>query len=961
MPGRLLVVLIVILPACLLALGLWQLVDDWRLEHQHEQLHTRTGQLAETIALLASDEVERHLAVLSAHPAVRRSLTLGQVDPVATTLCGAFASSLEASNVYVLDRQGTVILSSSFTIDPGETRSLVGNNYAFRPYFQEALAGRPQVYPALGVTTQQRGIYCSHPVHSRDGRILGVAVIKQGLQRLDRLLAQETATALLLSADGIVFASNRPDLLYRSLPDLDAQRRTAIRAKRQFGNADLEPLPWNPQQLGPEQLSSTANLTTGWGLILRERPDPTYPLDREARHLLWFTAGLGCVAVVVILLLSLAIRTRLHAERAIAESEARFRGIFDNAFQYIGLLDPSGVLLDANAATLRITGRLRHEVVGRHLADLPLWAHDETQRTRLQAAITQAAAGELVHYEARPMDPDGRIRDIDFSIVPLRDAAGRVRLLIPEGRDITDRRRAERLLAAERAHLHSILDAIGDAVIATDADARVVRLNPAAAELTGWSADEARDQALATVFRISRTPDEAAEVGQHEPDPPSLCTELTAHNAILHTRHGQTCQVDCTCAPIRDEQGAVVGFVLVARDITEQRAMEEQLHHAQKMDSIGQLAGGVAHDFNNMLSGILGATDLLHNSLADPQRTERYLNIIGDSAERAADLTNKLLSFSRKGNNVVARVDIHACIDGALAILEGGIDKRIVIERAYCDDALWVQGDLSQLQSAMLNLGLNARDAMPEGGRLRIRTECQRFDPDVSDPSLEGDYVRIVVSDTGVGMEPAVRERVFEPFFTTKAVGKGTGLGLAAVYGTISEHHGRIRIDSTPGAGTTITMLLPCCSTSPPPAHHALTRAWSPQATSCILLVDDDPIVRSVARRMLQHLGHNVIEAGDGESAIALYTRHAERIDAVLLDAVMPKRSGSQCLHELRRRNPDLKVLMTSGYSREVIGSSEGPGLPFLKKPYRLAQLQAALAELLGTPAAGSAIVPSDK
>jgi nitrogen-specific signal transduction histidine kinase/ActR/RegA family two-component response regulator len=398
-----------------------------------------------------------------------------------------------------------------------------------------------------------------------------------------------------------------------------------------------------------------------------------------------------------------------------------------------------------------------------------------------------------------------------------------------------------------------------------------------------------------------------------------------------------------------------MGVVLVFRDITEQSRLEEQLRQSQKMDSIGQLAGGVAHDFNNMLGGIIGSAELLATRIGEDEKCSKFVTMIIDTAERAANLTGKLLAFSRKGKVLSSPVNIHGVIVDTIAILERSIDKRITIVHDLAAPHPIVIGDPSQIENAILNLGVNAGYAMPTGGTLILSTEEVVFGEDdcrESGFSLSpGPFIRITVQDEGVGMPPEVLERIFEPFFTTRGVGEGTGLGLSAVYGTVKNHHGAVHVESEEGQGTRVCLDLPCAVHSDAPdGEEGQEEVHS--GSGHILVVDDEAVIRMTSGTLIRDLGYEVTLAEDGEEALDLYRQDQERFDLVILDMVMPKLNGTDTFRRLRELDSDARVLISSGFTRDAgIGDLRDEGLlGFIKKPYRRSELSQVLSEILASP-----------
>lgn len=374
---------------------------------------------------------------------------------------------------------------------------------------------------------------------------------------------------------------------------------------------------------------------------------------------------------------------------------------------------------------------------------------------------------------------------------------------------------------------------------------------------------------------------------------------------------------------------------------TQLKESEERLRQAKKMESIGQLAGGVAHDFNNMLAGIIGSAELLRRPERREGQHRKYVDLILSTAGRAADLTEKLLAFSRKGKVLTQVFDLHAVVRDAVAILGRSIDRRIVIyEECHARHPL-VMGDPAQLQSAILNLGINARDAMEGEGQLIFRScnltmsnaACAESVFDI----LPGEYVSLEIQDTGCGIDPDLLQKIFEPFFTTKGVGEGTGMGLAAVYGTVKDHRGSIEVESRQGMGATFRISLPVTDAAALSTEVVVENPDAMLEGRCVLLVDDEDPLRILGREFLEQLGCEVFTAADGMEALVAYKEFGERIDLVILDMVMPNMNGESCFYELRRLDPDVQVMFVSGFTK----SADNPVLKepnvvdFLKKPFR--------------------------
>ncbi len=404
-------------------------------------------------------------------------------------------------------------------------------------------------------------------------------------------------------------------------------------------------------------------------------------------------------------------------------------------------------------------------------------------------------------------------------------------------------------------------------------------------------------------------------------------------------------------AAVPSEQDDWLVFHGLLLDHTQQRRVEDARKHSQKLDSLGQLAGGIAHDFNNMLGGIMGAAELLVERLEDDENSHSLAQLILDTSERAGKLTWQLLAFSRKAVHVRNPQSMHELIERTQQILERSVDKRIRIQCALHADNELVMGDPSQLQAALLNLGVNARDAMPEGGTLLFKTKNMTL-TEAQDsrehPLKAGSYLEVLIVDTGSGISRQAQSHIFEPFFTTKPTGKGTGMGLAAVYGTAAEHEGSISLEETSPSGTVFRLLLPLCSEEEAQSIRGSEKPRA-KASARVLLIDDEQIVRHTARRLIESLGYEVEVAEDGQAGVELFSRTPYDFNVIVLDMVMPRLNGEDAFHQLRAARPDIPIVLCSGYSLdESVTRLREEGLAeHLTKPYRRRDLGESLRRAL--------------
>jgi len=487
-------------------------------------------------------------------------------------------------------------------------------------------------------------------------------------------------------------------------------------------------------------------------------------------------------------------------------------------------------------------------------------------------------------------------------------------------------RDSRRLLAAT-------LSSIGDAVLATDQEGRITFLNSVAETLTGWPASEARGKPITEVMPL-------VEEKTHEPVENPLIRALRERvtvtlreHPMMVSRSGAEVPIEQSAAPVREDSGRIRGGILVFRDISKRRRLEEQVTQAQKMDAVGRLAGGIAGDFNNVLTVITGYAELLRSEIPSTHPTRRFVDEIIYAGERAAALTRHLLAFS-KGPAVQPRVlDLNSVIATMEPMLRRLLGPNIELILLPGSSLGRVKADPAQIEQVIVNLATNSRDAMSAAGKLVLETANVELEQ-AGSKSLgvaPGSYVMLAVSDTGAGMPPETRSRLFEPFFTTKDPGKGSGLGLATVYGIVKHCEGQITVYSQPGCGTIFEIYLPVVRESVPQPERKL----SPKGSETILLVDDEEGVRKLVTAVLKSNGYDVLEAGNGAAALAVYEKNGHKIDMVLTDVVMPQMTGFELGRELTARAPALKILYMSGYrDNTIVGDSGEPPKPFLHKPF---------------------------
>ncbi len=510
-------------------------------------------------------------------------------------------------------------------------------------------------------------------------------------------------------------------------------------------------------------------------------------------------------------------------------------------------------------------------------------------------------------------------------------------------------------LTQERGRIQVTLDSIGDAVLTTDAVGTVTHLNPVAELLTGWTLAQASGQPLSTVFEIIN-----AESRQPIDNPVQkvLSTGKTvglANHTLLISKDKKEYHIADSAAPIQDKSGKILGVVLVCRDVTKAMQTEKALQRSQKMESLGQLTGGIAHDFNNQLNVIVGYLDLLKVDLHDDVKISEWLSTASGAALRCTDLTRQLLSFSRTQTSQREVLNINAKLEDMQSMLAKSVTPEVDLQYFLTADLWPTEIDSGDFQDAILNLVINARDAMPEGGKLVFETSNTHLDADyfVVNPGGEaGDYCQIVLSDTGIGMDRKTQEQVFEPFFTTKPMGKGTGLGLSMVYGFVKRSKGLVKIYSELGGGTTIRLYLPRSQ----PGSSAIKsqvglNSELPGGSETILIVDDEAALLQLANICLTGLGYRTYLAANAEQAMAILEGE-DTVDLLFSDVVMPGGvNGYELAQQATEKNPQLKVLLTSGFTSKTICHNDLTrfSTTLLNKPYRQAEMAERIRQILDT------------
>jgi len=636
------------------------------------------------------------------------------------------------------------------------------------------------------------------------------------------------------------------------------------------------------------------------------------------------------------------------AER-LRETEARFERITAHLpgmiYQFVRHGDGSYELPYVSAGSKELFG-LAPEDIQRFAFSLVDRVHPDDRQSWDESVAESAATLSDWHWTGRVILPGGEIKWVEGASRPEPGADGRI---VWDGllMDVTERRRAEQRLEESEQRYRSLFDQHPDGVFVLDHDGVFVSANPACEVISGYSPAELVGRSFAPLV----IPDLLEMTSMHFRH--ALAGSANSFETSIRHKSGRRVDIDVTNVPMV-AGGHVVGVYGIARDLTRQRDLEARLRQAEKMEAVGRLAGGVAHDFNNMLTVITSCSQFAASRVRnDPVATADIQQVL-NSARRAAELTKQLLAFGRMQMLQPRWLDVNAEVKRVTAMLRRVIGEDISVITEL-DPALWpALADPGQLEQVIVNLCVNARDAMPNGGTIRLTTMNVTEDQlgEHVHPDVEPDrYISLVVEDTGTGIDPEVLSKIFDPFVTTKGPGRGTGLGLATVYGIVEQSGGHIFVNSTPGAGSRFTVLLPR-------ADQGRERMDTPPATQIprghesILLVEDDHAVRTVVRRLLEVQGYQVVEAANGaQAAQALDARHG-RVHLLLVDVVMPGQNGRAVAEELTARWPGLRVMYMSGYTDDEIlrRGLMKPGVAFLSKPFTSERLAAAVREVLDEP-----------
>lgn len=698
-----------------------------------------------------------------------------------------------------------------------------------------------------------------------------------------------------------------------------------------------------------KEIASGGSGTWTYNLVFTDKQGEEIPISCKV-SLAQDTTGAPPLVVVVVRDL-----TELQEFRAaLSSSEERYRTLFDHSLELVFEHDLSeeGRFVDLNDRALELLGYSRDEISSLAVSDV-IAPEDMPRARRNMKNLLETGRDSGTHEYCLTGKGGRRVWvEVAGSLVMRED---KPRALLGVGRDITDRKNAEEAFKTSEERFRELVELLPEIVYEVDATGRITFVNRRAFELTGYTREDLEKGMFAT---------ELFAPGERERLVESIGRLLEGarprkNEYLALKKDGTTFPVVANSVPIMRD-GKAIGVRGIAFDLSEQRQMEQTLLQTQKIETIGTLAGGIAHDINNVLASISSLATLIKEETApgDP-RSQDIEDILAMTA-RGGDFARNLLGFARQGKYRKERVSLNKMAGQVLKIAERTVSKKVAVKTDLDPGLDDVEGDPGQLTQVLMNLCLNAVEAVQDEGTVTISTSGTRFEElsgSIASGLSPGRYVKLEVRDDGTGMDEETRTRAFEPFYTTKEPGKGTGLGLAMVFGVVKNHQGDVFIESEKGKGTTVTALLPALEAKATETRD--TKSPLPtrqQGTGTVLLVDDEELLRSTGKRLLAKLGYRVLLAGDGSEALEIFRQHGNEIDLILLDLGMPVMDGAECFRKLKELSPEVRVLIASGYSDadKVEGLLADGALGFLHKPFSAEHLSRAISRGLG-------VLPADR
>jgi len=762
------------------------------------------------------------------------------------------------------------------------------------------------------------------PLRDANGNIIGTFGVSRDITK--RKLAEAgnaRLAAIVNSSDDAIFSTTREGVI--ATWNAGAERMYGYAAEEIKGKSFST---FIPEDRRADLAGIAERLLRGERLVHFEHEDMRKDGSRlQVLTLSPIKDATGFVTGVSII--SRDITERKRAEEELYQSRQMLQSILDTIPQRVFWKDRNMLFLGCNSA-FAIDAGLKDptEIIGKNDYDLAWGETAELYRADDKLVMEQETP--RLNFDEPQNRPDGSLRWLRTNKLPLRDREGEVIGVIGTYEDITERKRVE----AEHTRLVTAIEQAAETLMVTDIRGTIEYVNPAFTRITGYS----REEVLGQNPRILKS-GKQDQVFYQQLWATILRGEIWHGELINRRKEGNLYTEEMNIAPVRDALGEVTHFIATKQDVTEHKQLGQQLIQAQKMEAVGRLAGGVAHDFNNLLTIINGYAALLseQTSTEDPRRAR--LKEILMAGERAASLTRQLLAFSRRQILEPRVLDLNGVIAGIEKMLRRLIGEDVELVSTLKPDVGRVKVDPGQIEQVIMNLALNARDAMPEGGKLLIETSNVEIDEKYvrsHSPMMPGKYVMVAVSDTGCGMDLDTQAHIFEPFFTTKEEGRGTGLGLATVYGIVKQSGGFIWVYSEPGRGSTFKIYLPFIEENVPKAKPAKVRTKQVKGSETVLVVEDEGGVRSLVCQTLASQGYKVLEAAGAAQALKISEQHTEPIHLLLTDVVMPQTDGKKLAMRLSTLHPETKVLYMSGYTDDAIVRHGilNVGTSFLQKPF---------------------------
>lgn len=624
---------------------------------------------------------------------------------------------------------------------------------------------------------------------------------------------------------------------------------------------------------------------------------------------------------------------------ALKERELYYRKLFEHSNDGIIFFDRDLFIINVNRRMMDLTGYSKIELLNKSVQDLSTIE----KQTSFLANVRNLTEKQRMRFESIYERMDKSLIDVEVSLTLIDQKKFIYQLVV---RDITESKKAEIAIRQNEENLQITLNSIADAVLSTDAQGRITRMNPNAVRLTGWRLEDALGQQIETLFQLEhaihneKIPSSIQDLLKQDPD--------LEKNCQLVNKDGSAFRISSTRSPIYDKDKRFVGLVVVFRDISDEYTTEKQLSHGQKMEAVGQLAGGIAHDFKNNLAAIISSAERLEMQLEN-EELKSIAESIAIAGNRSSELTKQLLNLSHETEIEFKPIELESLIHELLHLIKHTFDKRIEISFNVNTLNSFVMGDFCLLQNAMLNILLNARDAMNHSGHIAIELNTVYLNNDYHSSQVidlnKGDYLEVSIKDNGPGIAPDIIDRIFEPFFTSNKE-DGNGLGLASVYACLRKHNGNILVKSKMNEGACFKLLFPSIKK---PQQKAFDEETLIPGSGHIMLVDDEVFLRNIMASSLTDLGYEVTTYKDGLDAIEYFEVHHDNVDGIILDMQMPKMNGGEVLKELKRIRPDVKVLIATGFSQnESSDMLFDQGIRgFISKPYTLGRLSKAIGKML--------------